>query len=107
MDRYGNTYFHFLRDGIMSQNVNVNILHLSGQHLIKAVVNGDNYSVYADGNLINTWITDEFPSGQVALFETYLGGKFDNAKLVPIPATLLLLGSGLLGLAGLRRFRKS
>ena len=81
--------------------------NISGQHLIKAVVNGDNYSVYADGNLINTWITDEFPSGQVALFETYLGGKFDNAKLVPIPGTLLLLGSGLLRLANYRRRKLS
>ena len=29
-----------------------------------------------------------------------------NVSQVPLPATLLLLGSGLLGLAGLRRFRK-
>ena len=42
------------------------------------------------------------------------GGRFDDFFLTanvpnsnnPLPSTLLLLGSGLLGLAGLRRFRK-
>ncbi len=30
-----------------------------------------------------------------------------NINITPLPGTLLLLGSGLLGLAGWRRFRKS
>jgi len=33
-------------------------------------------------------------------------GTWSAAAQVPVPATALLLGSGLLGLAGLRRFRK-
>jgi len=38
------------------------------------------------------------------------GGSFENGspqQVVPVPGTLLLLGSGLLGLVGWRRFRKS
>jgi len=38
------------------------------------------------------------------------GGSFENGspqQVVPVPGTLLLLGSGLLGLVSLRRFRKS
>jgi PEP-CTERM motif len=31
----------------------------------------------------------------------------DANEVVPLPSTVLLLGSGLLGLVGLRRFRKS
>lgn len=38
---------------------------------------------------------------------TYMCGNDDVHGKVPIPPTALLLGSGLLGLAGLRRFRKN
>ncbi len=36
-----------------------------------------------------------------------VGGIWGNYNTVPLPPTVLLLGSGLLGLAGWRRFRKS
>jgi hypothetical protein len=35
------------------------------------------------------------------------GGQLAALQPVPLPGTLLLLGSGLLGLVGWRRFRKS
>jgi hypothetical protein len=105
--RWGDTYFHIIRDGIWTSPVDIHYgRNINGTHL-KAVVNGDNYAVYADGNLINTLVNDEFPSGRVALFRNYMGSSFDNANLVPIPGTMLLLGSGLLGLVGWRKLRKS
>jgi hypothetical protein len=104
----GYTYWEKWNDGVEGPALNWVWLGKSNAHF-KVVVNGDNYAVYADGNLINTLITDEFPSGRVGLYHNLSGGTitFDNANLVPIPATLLLLGSGLAGLAGWRKSRRS
>jgi hypothetical protein len=51
-----------------------------------------------------TWDFSNAPTGALPAFSAY---SESYAQVVPIPPTLLLLGSGLMGLAGWRRFRKS
>ena len=51
-----------------------------------------------------------FPNGSNLFTQADGGGIFGpnfDTKPVPVPPTVLMLGSGLLGLAGWRRFRKS
>jgi len=69
---------------------------------------GDDYWGFADGyhipigtayTVLNP--TTAIPASGFSYVQTRVGGE------VPIPPSVLLLGSGLLGLAGWRRFRKS
>jgi hypothetical protein len=84
---------------------------------IRIIVSGDLYSAYINDNPtpVSTFVNNEFTSGRIALYDFGIFTQderqsFDNVKLydnaVPLPPTVLLLGSGLLGLAGWRRFRK-
>jgi hypothetical protein len=76
----------------------------------------------------NYWSSDEYPStggawayffqfvngsqtyqpksGNAAVLAVYAGDIGPNGPVVPIPAAIWLLGSGLVGLARLRRFKK-
>ena len=51
-----------------------------------------------------TWDFSNAPPGALPAFSAY---SESYAQVVPLPPTVLLLGSGLLGLVGLRKFRKS
>jgi hypothetical protein len=73
---------------------------------VRVIVSGNTYSAYLNGTLITTLTDSTFASGRVALYD-FSGQTFDNVKLynapVPIPPTVWLLGSGLIGFIGLRR----
>ena len=72
--------------------------------LFNGVGDGGSYWEEDIGTLIVTLWFDE---GQVGEFDAYVGNHADVYSPVPVPCTMLLLGSGLagLGLIG-RRFRK-
>lgn len=59
---------------------------------------------FADEYLINIHVLD---NGDYYYHRAFLYGVTVGANPVPLPPTVLLLGSGLLGLAGWRRIRKS
>jgi hypothetical protein len=52
------------------------------------------------------WKFETSAGGAVVAFDNFTLGATSDPRPVPIPATLLLLGSGLLGLAGIRKFKK-
>jgi hypothetical protein len=71
-----------------------------------AVTTASGFSV---GPYAHAFSPDGFPPSSIFTTEdsnTYLFYRVDGT-VVPLPPTLLLLGSGLLGLAGWRRFRES
>jgi hypothetical protein len=115
-------YFHYCNHGVGDSDSLIDNLFTPGDNLhVKVVVSGNSYEafLYKDGELIGntSYTTPDFFSGQVALYDagpfyTEQDLKFDNVSLegspVPLPSTLLLLGTGILGLAGFgRRFRRS
>jgi hypothetical protein len=72
-------------------------------------VDGDTINSYAMGSLLNP-AADEFFATHIAGFD-YVDGvtsaKFAGSSVVPVPASVWLFGSGLLGLAGLARRKKA
>jgi len=80
---------------------------VSGSGNQNDVVVSFNLSMPSGGSFCSKWTfvlaTDEFPAGY-----QFTSGKFDTSTTVPEPSPLVLLGSGLVGLALLlkKRFRK-
>ena len=85
---YGNAY---ISDGLVT---------LPGFTVNPAISIGSNAAryVYQNDNVLQD------PTSHYSNFTVYAGPNFQT---VPLPPSLLLLGSGLLGLMGLRRFKKS
>ena len=72
-------------------------------------VDHDTIYSYAMGSLLNPG-ADEFFAAHIAGFD-YMNGvtsaKFTGSSAVPVPASVWLFGSGLLGLAGIARRKKA
>ena len=72
-------------------------------------VDGDTIYSYAMGSMLNP-AADEFFATHIAGFD-YMNGvtsaKFAGSSVVPVPASVWLFGSGLLGLAGIARRKKA
>lgn len=105
-------YWHTWQNGVHSD-----VLNYSGSVFspwsnihVRIEVTGDTYSAYLNGSstAATTLTTSLFPTGQVAVYNNKLGQSFDNVNVnaVPVPATMLLFGSGLAGLVGSRIRRK-
>ncbi len=75
---------------------------------------GNTVKTYYNGSLLSThsWLSDGQSASAIAGVDLWAGGSsavyYDNITLapVPVPPAVWLLGSGLVGLIGIRRFRK-
>lgn len=66
------------------------------------VTEGDKIEYSYEGTLE---LINSFSSGNIGYFEVWVDTN-SNAYTIPVPASIILLGSGLLGLIGLSKFRK-
>jgi len=99
------------------------LLAASQTYYIQAVSGNENYTYWTTGFTVDpniTFVYDAYyyPPGNVLNFPNstdltdaasggaYFGPNYDSSP-VPVPPSLLLLASGLLGLGGWRKFRKN
>jgi hypothetical protein len=68
------------------------------------LANGHTSHVTADGNFSDLWL---FSSPGSSIGQVGISINNNIPPVIPVPTTVLLLGSGLLSLAGWRRFRKN
>lgn len=110
MDWDGSVYYA----GGAADNGQTKRLRTVGWHEFEAIYNSSGASLYIDGHLVRS-IPEYIGFDRLYLALSgpgYHNGVvyFDqfsvNANPVPIPGSVLLMGSGLLGLVGWRRFRK-
>ena len=83
-----------------------------GFGILNWTIDNSFFSYFMDGSAtvtvaLNSWAGTSLPgTGEPAVFdfaELTVNGELQNGSPVPEPATMLLLGSGLVGLAGFRR----
>jgi len=99
--------FHFSIDPAASYSVDNGLLISITNDSNDVYISG--MSTQSDGTGVFSFTGDAFD--QAAIYFPFNGEIFSVNNItydpVPLPPTMLLLGSGLLGMAGWRRFRKS
>jgi hypothetical protein len=115
----GNLFFAY----VYSPEVRVNKQEVVGQSFIELTYNGDSGITFSGSGTFEATLGNLISFSYSAFVEPIPGGGYGEGGIaylnlglslgnftenpVPLPPTVLLLGSGLLGLAGWRRFRKS
>ena len=105
---YNGLYWHIVTNGNAGTGYGkTDVPGLQGSDIhLKIVVEENTYSAYlGDSDTpVTTLVTSVLSSGSVALYD-FSSQTFDNVSVsvVPLPGGIYLLGSGLIGLASLRR----